>query len=340
MQEQARAPDATSLRRLIMGFRASQMTYVAARLELADHLAAGPQSAEALAKAVGAAPRPLYRLMRALASMGIFVETGEGAFALNAAAELLRGDVPGSLKSTALLYGDAVLWSAYGDMLHSVRTGEPAFERVHGEPLFPYLAGHPDTAALFHDAMREFSEREITAILEAYDFARFSAVVDVGGGHGTLVAALLRRHAHLRGTIVDLETAAEGARRLLTDAGVAARASFVAGDFFSVVPVGGDLYLLKSVIHNWNDAAATAILRNCRQAMRAGGRLLVIERVLPAPNTPSEGTLFDINMLVVVGGEERSEQGYRDLFRPAGFELTQVIPTRSPLSLIEGVAAA
>jgi hypothetical protein len=332
--------EAAELRQLIMGFRTSQMIYVAAKLGIADHLDAGPQTADALAPAVGAAPRPLYRLLRALSSLGIFAQTEQGAFTLTPAARLLRSNVPGSLRTTALLYGEDVFWPAYGQMLHSIRTGEPAFRHVHGEPLFAHLEKNPNAASLFHEAMSGFSEQEMAAILAAYDFSRFEHVVDVGGGQGTLVAALLNAHPRLRGTILDLEPVADGARRVLADAGLTDRAAFVPGDFFGAIPGGGDLYVLKSVLHNWNDASATDILRGCRHAMAPNARLLAVERVIPSGNTPSEATLFDINMLVVLGSEERTAEEYRALFRAAGFDLARVIPTRSPMSLIEGVLAA
>ena len=336
-QSAATAADGSALRQLIMGFRTTQMIHVAAKLGIADRLAQGPQDADALARAVGAAPRPLYRLLRALASIGIFAETPQGAFALTPAARLLQSDVPGSLRTTALLYGDAVFWDAYGRMLHSVRTGEPAFEHAHGEPLFAHLANNPDAAALFHQAMSGFSAQEMTAILAAYDFSGFAHVVDVGGGEGALVAALLGKYPQLRATVLDLATVADGAQRLLADAGLTERASFIAGDFFGEIPRGGDLYLLKSVIHNWNDAAAANILRGCRRAMSDDARVILIERVIPAANVPSEATLFDINMLVVLGSQERTESEYRALFDAAGFRLTRVVPTDSPMSLIEGV---
>jgi hypothetical protein len=331
----ADSADAVALRQLIMGFRASQMIYVAAKLGLADQLEAGPQTAEVLAKAVGAAPRPLYRLLRALASIGIFAESHDGAFALTPMARLLQSK-PGSLRRTAVLYGDEVFWSAYGQMLHSIETGEPAFEHAHGAPLFAYLAGDKPAASRFHEAMHEFSDREIASILSAYDFSAFRNAVDVGGGQGRLIAALLAAYPHLRGTVLDLEPAAQGARRLFADASLGGRASFVTGDFFGAVPAGGDLYLLKSVIHNWGDEDATRILRGCRQAMAGDGRLLVIERLIPSGNEPSEAKLFDINMLVVLGSQERTQAEYSTLFRAAGLELSRLIPTESDMTLIEG----
>ena len=257
--------DVAALRQLIMGFRSSQMIYVAAKLELADRLDQCPRTAADLAADVGAEPRALYRLMRALASIGIFAE-GEGqTFALTPAARLLQRNVIGSLRSSALIYGDDLFWSAYGRMLHSVQTGKPAFDHCHGEPLFPYLETHPEAASLFHEAMSGFSEQELAAILAVYDFSGFSDVVDIGGGRGALVAALLTTCSHLRAVILDLEPAARGATQLLSEAGLTGRATFTAGDFFSAIPEGGDVYLMKSVLHNWDDEAAVRILRKCRE---------------------------------------------------------------------------
>jgi hypothetical protein len=281
------------MRQLIMGFRASQLVYVAARLSLVDELANGPRNANALAAAVGAAPQPLYRLLRALASIGVLTEAEDGTFAPTELAHPLRSDAPGSLRSTALLYGDPVFWSAYGQMLHSIQTGETAFERAHGRPMYAHLAADEATRSLFHQAMRGFSEQEIASILDAYDFSDQTQ-----------------------------------------------RASFVAGDFFDNVPREGSAYLLKSVIHNWNDDDARKILANCRQAMSPTARLIVIERVIPDAGTPSEAKLFDINMLVTVGGQERTADEYRALLRTAGFALTRIVPTTSPLSLIEAVPDA
>ena len=331
--------DVAALRQLIMGFRSSQMVYVAAKLELADRLDQCPRTAADLAADVGADPRALYRLMRALASIGIFAE-GEGqTFALTPAARLLQSNVVGSLRSSALIYGDDLFWRAYGRMLHSVQTGKPAFDHCHGAPLFPYLETHPEAASLFHEAMSGFSEQESAAILAAYDFSGFSDVIDIGGGRGALVAALLTTCSHLRAVILDLEPAAPGATQLLSEAGLTGRATFTAGDFFTAIPEGGDVYLMKSVLHNWDDAAAARILRNCRMAMTKNARLIVIERVIPAVTGPSEAILFDINMLVVLRGQERTEKEYDELFRAADLKLARVIPTRSHLSLIEGVPA-
>jgi hypothetical protein len=331
---------AATLRQLIMGFRITQLIYVAAKLGLADRMEHELQTPQQLAHAVGAEPRALYRLLRALASLGLFVETDEGAFALTPLAQLLQTNVAGSLRSLALLYGEEWLWQAYGGMLYSVQTGRPAFEQALGQPLYDYLHDHPDAAVLFNEAMSAYSAQEAAAILAAYDFCGVSTVVDVGGGHGALLAALLHEHPHLSGIVFDLAPVVADAQRQLADAGLAARATCVAGNFFDALPSGGDVYLLKSVLHNWDDAAALRILRTCREAMAQQARLLVVERVIPLGNTTAEAKLFDINMLVVAGGQERTEREYGALFQAAGFNLTRTIATGSPLSLVEAVPAA
>jgi hypothetical protein len=269
----------------------------------------------------------------------VFAETVDGAYELTPLAECLRTDVPGSLHAVALIYGEPWLWQAYGHTLDSVRSGAPAFDGVHGESFYDYLEHHPDAGASFNDAMSGYSAEEAGAILAAYDFSDVALVVDVGGGHGALVAALLRAHPELSGIVFDRPDVIAGARRLLAEEGVAARSTCVAGDFRAAVPGGGDVYVLKSVLHNWDDATAVQILQTCRRAMPGHARVLVAERVIPAGNAPAEAKLFDINMLVVAGGQERTEAEYGALLRAAGFQLATAIPTGSALSLIEGLPA-
>jgi ubiquinone/menaquinone biosynthesis C-methylase UbiE len=332
-----RAADVDTLRQFIMGFRLTQLIYVAAKLGLADQLQAQPQSAYRLAETVGADPHALYRLLRALASVGIFAEQSDGTFTLTPYARLLQTDAPGSLHSVALLYGEEWLWQAYGHMLSSVQTGRPAFQQVHGESLFEYLHHHPLAATVFHNAMTGFSAHETAAILSAYDFSSAQRVVDVGGGQGTLLAAILQAHPHLSGILFDLAPVLNQGQSLIHDQGLSERCSCVAGDFFAAVPAGGDIYLLKSVLHNWDDVASVTILRNCRRVMGEHGRLVLAERVIPSGNTPAEAKLFDINMLVVLGGQERTQEEYRALFEAAELRLTRVLPTGTALSLVEGV---
>jgi hypothetical protein len=323
--------DAAQLGRLIMGFRATQLIFVAAKLRIADHLAHRPLTAQALAQETGAEPQALYRLLRALSSLGVFAEGADGTFSPTALGALLCADHPRSLRDIAALYGDGFMWEAYGQTLHSVMTGEPGFARAHGERFYDYLGGHADAARLFNTAMSGFSHQESAAIIGAYDFSGVSSVVDIGGGQGELVRALLGAHPHLSGVVFDLPATVSKTRTQTVAKGL----QFAGGDFFVHVPSGGDVYLLKSVIHNWSDGDAVRILETCRKAMTPAARLLVIERVIPDGGEPSEAKLFDINMLVTVGGKERSAAEYGALFRAADFELTRVVPTASPLSLIE-----
>ena len=259
------------LREQIMGFRTTQMIHVAAKLGLADLLAAGPRPVAELAAAAGAEPQALHRLLRALASLGIFAEDPAGDFVLTPQAELLRTDVQGSLRDIALLYGDDWLWQAYGNMTHSVRTGAPAFTKTHGQPFYGYLHAHPRAAARFNAAMTGFSSHETAAILEAYDFSNARSVVDIGGGHGALLAALLRAHPQMSGTLFDLPSVLAGAASVLGEMGIAERARTVAGDFFDEAPAGADLYVMKSVLHNWDDTDAAAHPLDLPRGDGAGG---------------------------------------------------------------------
>jgi hypothetical protein len=328
---------AATLRQMIMSFRVTQMIHVAAKLHIADKLAGGPQTASQLAAATGAEPRALYRLLRALAAVGLFREIGDGAFVLTPVGQALRKDAAGSAHGLALLYGEEWLWQAYGRMHHSVSTGQPAFDEVHGEALFDFLSANPDAAAVFNGAMSSFSGQEAEAIIAAYDFSDVRRVIDVGGGEAALMTAILRHYPDISGLVFDLEPVAMAAEDKLVAAGLATRSLCIGGDFFESVPCNGDVYVLKSVIHDWKDAEAILILRNCRRAMKADSRLLLAERIIPEGDGAAEAKLFDINMMVVAGGQERTEREHRGLLAAAGFESSRVIPTQSPLSLIEAV---
>jgi hypothetical protein len=320
-----------------MGFRATQLVYIAAKLGLADLLESGPQQAAALAAALGAHPRALYRLLRALASLGLFAETPDGRFELTPLADLLRSDVPGSVRPLALLYGDPWVWSAYGEALYSVMTGLPAFERAHGQMLFDYLQRHPQAAATFDRGMTAYSEQEAAAVLGAYHFPDTAVVIDVGGGAGALLASILSAYPRARGVLFEQSSVIDRARDVIARAGVSDRCILEAGSFFERVPAGGDVYLLKSILHNWDDARSVAILGHCRSVMRPDSKLLIVERVVPEGNEPSEAKLFDINMLVMLGGLERTPSEYRAILGDAGFELTRVVPTTTLVSVLEGV---
>jgi len=329
---------ADALRQMIGGCLVSQLVYVVAKIGVADRLAAGPRTASELAAETDVHPQGLYRVLRALASLGVFIEDSEGRFALTEMAEPLRTDVRDSLHAFALLWGE-VLWPSCGALLHSVRTGQPAFEHLHGMGVFEYLHQHPQSAEIFDQAMTNLTRRLAPAVVAAYDFGSLSTLVDVGGGQGILLAAALRAHPGLRGILYDRPEVLASARRTLAGEGVLERCELVRGDFFTSVPEGGDAYLLKDVLHDWDDARAVTILGNCARAMTPNARLLVVERSLPEQNVPAPAKLVDITMLAVTGGRERTESEYADLFGRAGLRLTRALSTASEMQLFEGAAA-
>jgi O-methyltransferase domain/Dimerisation domain len=315
----------------------TQLIHVAAKLGVADLLRAGPKSSDELATAVSVDPQALYRLLRALASLGIFVETDPGSFALTSLAEPLRSDVPNSLRGSAVLYGERWWWHACGELLYSVRTGQPAFDHVHGAALFAYLDGTGDAAAVFNEHQTNMTRQDAAAVVAAYDFAEYTKVVDVGGGQGALTAAILRARPGTTAVLFDRPAVVAGAQEMLRAQGVADRCTTVGGDFFESVPEGGDAYVLKDIVHDWDDARANAVLRNCRTAMSGTSRLLVVEKVIPPGSGPFAGKLTDITMLLVASGRERTAEEYRGLLAEAGFAVTRIVPTRTPASVIEAV---
>jgi hypothetical protein len=329
----APSPSATLLN-LIVGSWVSQAISVAAKLGIADLLEEGPRSCADLAKAAGAHPDALYRLLRTLASTGIFAEEDDGRFALTPLAEGLRTNAPASLRAYAAFCAEDWHWQAWGQLLHSVRTGNSAFEHVHGTQLFDYFARHPQAARAFDEAMTSRGNLEDRAIAAAYDMPR--TIVDVGGGRGSLIATMLRRNPEARGILFDRPHVIAGATALIREAGLADRCQLVAGDFFDRVPAGGDVYLMKKVIHDWDDARARAILANCRAVMAGNSRLLLLEPVILPGNDPAFGKLLDLQMLVQTpGGRERTESEHRTLLAAAGLRLTRILPTECTLSIIE-----
>jgi hypothetical protein len=318
----------------------SQAIYAAAKLELADRLAGGPQHPDELAQAADADPKAVYRLLRALAGFGIFVEDEAGRFSLTPMGELLGSDRPDSVRSLAVMMGEE-LYQAWGSLLYSVRTGQPAFEQVFGKTLFDYLKSTPESGATFDACMGTIHGAESDSVVAAYDFDSCRTVVDVGGGVGSLLQAVLRSCPDVRGVLFDLPEVIERAQESVTTAGLDGRCELVSGSFFDSVPAGGDIYLLRHVIHDWDDEKAANVLRNCRQAMPDHGRLLVVETIIPPGNEPGVGKVLDLNMLVVVGGQERTRAEFESLFASAGLHLKQIIPTSVPrLSILEAVVSA
>ena len=333
-------PPPMALYQLATAHYGSQALYVAAKLGIADLLAGGPDSAEALAKTTETHAPSLRRVLRLLAACGVLSEHDDGRFGLTPVGAALKSG-PGSFRAAAQLFAGPMVWGSWADLLTSVRTGEPAFHRVFGTDSFGYLEKHPDEAAVFDAAMAAFTASISTAVAHAYDFSDMKSVIDVGGGEGALLAGILRANPKLRGAVFDLPRLRDRARGKIAEAGLTERYEFVGGDFFESIPSGYDAYLFKHVIHDWNDEQAERILRACRKAASPAAKLLLVEGVYPPRITGPEmrgPAANDVNMLVATGGRQRSESEFRDLYRAAGFELTRIVPTPM-VSIIEGVPA-
>jgi len=323
---------AQHLFRLGFGFAVSQCLRVAIELGLADVMD-GERSVEELAQACGADPGSLYRILRVLAAEGVVRETTARHFELTESGRLLRSDVAASPRDFILMMNSEP-YLAFEQLLHAVRTGEPTFEKVFGQPRFEWLDSHPDKAAVFQRAMAAMGLSRHGVLAEAYDFSPYAKVADIGGAHGQFIAAILERNPHLGGILFDRPASIAAARRI--DVGRMPRLELVEGDFFKAVPQGADVYVIKKVIHDWNDEQSISILRNCRKVIPAHGRVLIAETIVPPGNEPHQIKLIDVTMLAVTGGRERTEAEYAQLLGAAGFALERVIPTREAISLIEG----
>lgn len=330
----------TALLDMIVGKWLAHAIGVAAELGVADVVSVSPRPAGEVAADTGASEDAVYRLLRALAGVGLFTEHEDRRFALTQMGMLLRKDVSGSLRDFARFVGHDVNGRPWSEFIHSVQTGKPSFDFVFGKPLFEYLAAQPHAAKLMNDAMTSLSVREAVAIANAYDFRDVAVVADVGGGQGLLLSELLKANSRMRGILFELPHVLDGARELLRKAGVEERCELVAGDFFASVPPGVDAYIIKRVIHNWDDERAPRILRACRKAMRPDSTVLVIEVIAGAANASRFATLLDLEMLAITqGGRERSEQEFRKLFELAELKLARVLCTDEPVSILEGTAA-
>lgn len=324
------------LGQMITGYWVSQCIYVAAELGIADRVHDGVRSVEDLAAATGTRPDLLFRLLRALASVGIFAEQTPRQFTLTPLAECLRTGVPGSQRAMARMMGDDH-YRAWGHLLHALRTGENAYELEFGKPIFDDLAEQPEKAKIFDEAMTGIHGRETSAILDAYDFSGIKVLADIGGGNGSKITAILQAYPQLQGILFDLPHVVERASANIANAGLTSRCQLIGGDFFRAVPAGADAYAMRHIVHDWNDERSLTILRNCHAVMQPGNKLLLVESVIPPGNDPCFGKLLDLTMMLIPGGKERTEDEYRELYDQAGFELTRVVPTRSDVSVIEGV---
>lgn len=339
MSHDEQLPPPARMMQLITGFWTSCCIYAAAKLNIAALLAEGPMTAARLAEATRTHEPSLFRLMRALAGAGIFKSEPGGAFSLTPLGQTLRPDVPGSMQAMAIAQlGDH--FPAWGNLLFSVRTGKTAFDEVQGMPVWKYYEAHPEDGLNFMKAMAGLTQAVIMNVVPAYDWSGLKAIVDVGGGNGALLSAVLKAAPGTRGIVFDEDYVVKETRRRLEAEGLGERCGVAAGSFFESVPEGGDAYLLKMILHDWDDANAARILGKIKQAMRPEGRVLVMESVIPEDDSPHPGKFMDLNMLAMTGGRERTEREFSALFAQAGLRLRRVIPTHSPLfSVVEAVKA-
>lgn len=337
MANQSAVKAAATLRELANGLRVSQALFVAAELRVADHLSERPRDRFELATVTGTDAGALGRLMRALCALGVFSESRSGHFSLESAGQFLRSEVPGSYRAGVLFHAGAVRWRCWSELLQTVRTGTNASERLFGKQLFEFYASDTAESKIHDEAMRAFSASHAEILLDAVDFSRAGVIVDVGGGTGELLAAILAKNSGLRGVLFDRANVVEHAFHVLKE--FADRCTVESGSFFEHVPENGDTYLLKHIVHDWDDERVLAILRCCRRCVPASSRLLIIERKLPdlaEPKAHAETFLTDLEMLVMTsGGRERTETEFRNLLANTGFELLRVLPSSSPLFLFE-----
>ena len=324
---------------MLDGLRLTNLLCVLAELGVADQLADGPRTVEDIADRTGTHAPSLYRVIRAVASKGVFTETAPRTFALTPTAEILRSGVPGSLRDSFVLHAQPAIREAYGDLGHTVRTGEPAFEHVHGADLFTFLTARPELSQLFSNAMGNQARVVQRAAVAEYDLSGVRRLVDVGGAHGHLVAALLGKYPEMHGVVFDLPKVVPGAERVLTEAGVADRAEFVGGDYLRAVPERGDAYVISHVSHQLSDEDAITVFSNVRKAMDPNGQVVVIDPVLPEGDTPHPGKFMDITMMTLTHGRDRTEAELADLFRAAGLRHVDTVALSAPSSVVVAVPA-
>ncbi|UVO11478.1 acetylserotonin O-methyltransferase [Mycobacterium sp. SVM_VP21] len=333
---QATVPAPVAIMELVFGGWLTQALATAVRLGIADALSDGPLTADEVARRVNTDPRATYRLMRALASNSVLKLRRDGRFALTRTGRALVSGNPASVAPMVTFVGHPAHREHWSNLEHSVRTGQTAVSKVRGMSFFEYTDTDPELAQVFNDAMTGASAVAIESAVPAYDFSTSKLIVDVGGGHGALLAAVLRQAPDTRGVLFDLPQVVAGAEATVAD--VASRCDIQGGSFFESVPAGGDTYLLKTVIHDWDDEQSLAILRNVRAAIAPGGKVLLFEMVLPEGAPAHLGLVLDLEMLVAAGGQERTRGEYAELLSQAGFELQRVVPTTSPLAIVEARA--
>lgn len=309
-----------------------------AQLGIPDLVEHGPKSADELARQIGADPHAVYRLMRATASVGVLSEGADGKFSETPLSAVLRSNAKPSLRAFAMMHAREWHGRGWTQLEYCVRTGKQAIDKIYGMPIFQYFQQHPEEAQLFNECMTNLSTIDGPAVADAYSFSEIHSIVDVGGGHGLLLATILARNAHVKGTLYDVAHVVAGAKdgplKPVMD-----RCTIASGDMFSSVPAGADAYIMKHIIHDWPDDLCIKILRACRQGVNPGGKLLVVDNVIHPGNEFAPGKFMDLQMLIFPGGCERTEKQFSDLFAAAGWKLSRVIPTVVPESIVEGVPA-
>ena len=332
-------PPTLQMLQIISGFWVARCVYVVAKLGIADLIKHGPRSAEELAGATGVHAPSLFRVLRALAAVGVVARDNDNRFGITPLSETLCTDAPGSIRSFAMTELGEEHYPAWGELLYSVQTGKIAFDKAFGEPVWEFFSKHPENAQIFNDAMSAMTAAANEAIHAVYDFAGIKTIVDAGGGHGGLITGILDRNPEMHGILFDAPEVLAGAKAKETKSAVANRLKLVPGDFFKSLPEGGDAVVMKWIIHDWNDSQSVAIMRNCHRALPENGKLILVEAVVPETNEPHFAKFIDLNMLVITGGRERTESEFRALYEAAGFKLVRIVPTESPFSVIEGVKA-
>lgn len=341
MDEQRSMPPQAAIMQLVTGRFVSEAVGVVAKLGIADMLANGPKTSMEMAERAGVNADALFRVLRLAAMVGVVSETEPRTFVLTPVGDTLRSDAPGSMLGMALWLTSSTNYKCWGDLMNCVETGEPAARKVLGMSFFDYAThANPELGEIFNNAMTAFATQSHATAVEAYNFGQFKKIVDVGGGHGALMSAILKANPEVYGVVFDLPEVVAGAPKLLAERDVADRCEAVGGSFFESVPAGADAYIASVVIHDWSDEKAVEILTNCRRAMNPGGKVILIEGVIAPGNGPSPGKILDLEMLVMTeGGRERTEEDFRAIFAAAGLNLTHFIATQAYTFVIEGEAA-
>ncbi|MFN2413147.1 MAG: methyltransferase, partial [Pyrinomonadaceae bacterium] len=335
-QERSEPPPQAIIMQLSMGAMVTQAIFVAAKLGIADILGHGEKHIDAISRDAGAHSPSLYRILRSLASLGVFNETQPRKFANTPISEVLRADIPGSMRDSMIFMGEPWHYNVYGNMLHSARTGGTAWKETHGVDVFDWFAKNPEASEIFNGCMSELSAGVAPAIVAAYDFSDIDKLADIAGGHGFLLSQILKANPNMKGILFDMEHVIAGAGDMLRTHGVEDRVQTVSGDFFAEVPAA-DAYIMKHIIHDWDDERSIMIMQSIHRAMIGDGKLLLAEMVIPEGNEPHPGKMLDLEMLTSPGGLERTAEEYAKLFDASGFKLNRIVPTMSPFSIIEAV---